>query len=241
MTLFIENLISKTSPSTIEIAYPAPDSIGQGTIINHWIRGLLVSEPSLSTSVRWGPILNDVTNLQDVASLLGQQSMWTWIGASTMCWKGTDPLKTSFDFYLINYRPGLGIEDSLKELNYLTALVKDGNASVHIHGGYAANVLATNSSIFNNRVSSAAELATNADVGSIGIRMGSPEGVLGTLSITIGNKIYLNKMLISRLDITPSLIEVSDKKALYYRVSMSLVGTQPLLSTDVANMYLRRS
>ena len=158
-----------------------------------------------------------------------------------MWWKGTDPLKTSFDFYLINYRPGLGIEDSLKELNYLTALVKDGNASVHIHGGYAANVLATNSSIFNNRVSSAVELATNADVGSIGIRMGSPEGVLGTLSITIGNKIYLNKMLISRLDITPSLIEVSDKKALYYRVSMSLVGTQPLLSTDVANMYLRRS
>lgn len=241
MTLFIENLITKPSPSTIEIAYPAPDSIGQKVINNNWVRGLLVSEPSLSTSVRWGPILNDVSNLQDVASLLGEQSMWTWIGASTMCWKGTDPLKTSFDFYLINYRPGLDIEKSLKELNYLTALVKNGNASVFVHGGYAANVLSENKSLFNNRVSSAVELATNTDAGNIGIRMSSYEGELGTLSIVIGNKIYLNKMLISRLDITPSLIEVSDKKALYYRVSMSLIGTQPLLSTDVDNMYLRRS
>ena len=55
--------------------------------------------------------------------------------------------------------------------------------------------------------------------------------------IKLGNKVLLTKMLISRLDITPSLVEVPDRKPLYYRVSMSLTGTQPLLSTDVDMMY----
>ena len=44
-------------------------------------------------------------------------------------------------------------------------------------------------------------------------------------------------MLISRLDVTPSIVEVVDRKPLYYRVSMSLTGSRPLLSTDVDDMY----
>ena len=227
MTLFIENILENSSPSTVEIAH---DVLGID------LKGLLVSEVTLSTSNKWGPILNDVTNLQDVASLLGSGSMWTWIGASTMCWKGTDPIKTSIDFYLINYRPQLQIEEQLTKLNHLTALVKDGMATVFIHGKYEPQVLSTNSKIFNNSLKSSGDLESIKGLGKAA--QSDAEGTPGTLSIYIGNKIRLTKMLISRLDVTPSLVEVPDRKPLYYKVSMSLVGTQPLLSTDVDRMYI---
>ena len=232
MTLFIENILTETSPSTVDIAFP--DRV---TTVYEHLKGLLTSEVSVSTGVKWGPILNDVTNLQDLASLLGQQSMWTWIGASTMCWKGTEPIKTSIDFYLINYRPQLGIEETLKKLNYFTALEQDGAATVYVHGGYMADVLTTNNSLFNNKIKSASDLAklSGGELDTIGMST-SP----GTLMIKLGNKFLLTKMLINNLDITPSIVEVPDGKPLYYRVSMSLVGAQPLLSTDVDKMYVNK-
>ena len=232
MTLFIENILTETSPSTVEIMFP--DRV---TSVYEHLKGLLTSEVSVNTGVKWGPILNDVTNLQDLASLLGQQSMWTWIGASTMCWKGTDPLKTSIDFYLINYRPQLGIEETLKKLNYFTSLEQDGTATVYVHGGYMADVLTTNSSLFNNKIRSASDLIklSGGELDTIGMNL-SP----GTLTVKLGNKFLLTKMLISSLDITPSIVEVPDGKPLYYRVSMSLIGAQPLLSTDVDKMYVNK-
>ncbi len=232
MTLFIENILTETSPSTVDIMFP--DRV---TTVYEHLRGLLTSEVSVSTGVKWGPILNDVTNLQDLASLLGQQSMWTWIGASTMCWKGTDPLKTSIDFYLINYRPQLGIEETLKKLNYFTSLEQDGAATVYVHGGYMADVLTTNNSLFNNKIKSASDLIklSGGELDTIGMNL-SP----GTLTVKLGNKFLLTKMLINNLDITPSIVEVPDGKPLYYRVSMSLIGAQPLLSTDVDKMYVNK-
>ena len=59
----------------------------------------------------------------------------------------------------------------------------------------------------------------------------------GTCSIEIGNKIKMRKLLVNKFDVTPSLVELPDGKALYYRVSVGFIGTSPLLSTDVDYMY----
>jgi hypothetical protein len=59
----------------------------------------------------------------------------------------------------------------------------------------------------------------------------------GTVKIIIGNKLFLSQMLVSRLDVTPSLVEVEGGLPLYYRVSMSLTGTRPLVSSIVDQMY----
>lgn len=252
MTLYLDGifdlLLGEGAPSSILIDYPiaseSEDKDKRGREGSRGLlQGLLVSEPTLSTGVKWGPILNDVTNLQDVASLLGSEHMWSWIGASVMCWKGTTPLTTSIEFYLINYKRGLGLEQSLKELNYLTALKKVGEATVAVHGGYAARVLSTNTELFNNGKLKKSNKGSEKS-GLLGEFLNQfkslaedPDMEEGTLRIYLGKKIKLRNMLLNKLDITPSIVEVPDGKPLYYRVSMSLTGSRPLLSTDVDEMY----
>ena len=243
MSLFLEGLFNqdiggKLPPSAIRMTFPVlstQDGSFQGYEI---LQGLLSSEVTVSSQIKWGSILNDVSNLQAVASLLGRQKMWSWIGASTMCWYGTEPIKTGFEFYLINYRRGLKLEEKLTKLNYLTSLIKAGDASVYVHGGYAPPVLETNNSIFDNGKRKNISKATLTE--TILEPFNSSELYeynQGTVSIIVGNKIKLSKMLVQRLDVTPSVIEVPDGLPLYYKVSVSLTGHQPLLSTQVDNMY----
>ena len=47
----------------------------------------------------------------------------------------------------------------------------------------------------------------------------------------------MRKLLVNKFDVTPSLVELPDGKALYYRVSVGFIGTSPLLSTDIDYMY----
>lgn len=232
MTLFLDGIFdeSRVSPSSVNIKFPA-----RMTGTREYLTGLLISEPTISSQNKWGPILSDITNIQDVASLLGSEHMWSWIGASVMCWKGTEPVKTTVEFYLINYKKNLKIEEKLKDLNYLTSLYDEGkNISVRVHGGYKARVLETNRAFFNNGSSdfSSSGILQNIQYSREDVNMEE-----GTIAIQFGNKMVLKNMLIGRLNITPSIVEVPDGKPLYYRVSMDLTGSRPLLSTDVDNMY----
>ena len=126
MVLFLDGLFNSTTtgkmpPSAVRIFFPVLDQRTGTTRRYENIQGLLTNDVTVSSQVKWGTILNDVSNLQAVASLLGNEKMWTWIGASTMCWYGTEPVKTGFEFYLINYRRGMNLEDKLKNLNLLTS------------------------------------------------------------------------------------------------------------------------
>ena len=203
----------------------------------------------MSSQNKWGPILNDITNIQDVASLLGSSEMWSWIGASVMCWKGTEPVKTTVEFYLINYKRGLKLDEKIKDLNYLTSLYNlDKNVAVEVHGGYQANVLRTNKEIFNNGVIKKRKESNSIEGQLQGFKTFADDENLeaGTLEIQFGHKMSMRQMLIARLDVTPSLVEVKsispahkgDKpEPLYYKVSLGLIGSRPLLSTDVDVMY----
>ena len=238
MTLFLDGIFDEgnISPSSVYIRYPV---VGLST--RNSINGLLISEPTMSSGNTWGPILNDVSNIQDIASLIGSPQMWSWIGASVMCWKGTSPLKTSIEFYLINYKPNLGLEQKLKELNYLTSLYDvNREVAVQVHGGYSAKVLEKNRSFFDNEVKRDKGESNSNFITRQLERFNSDDLINmeeGTITIEFGRKLFIRNMLIQRLDVTPSIVEVPDGKPLYYRVSMSLTGSRPLLSTDVDRMY----
>ena len=249
MTLFLDNIFQGVSPSTVLIKFPVvykADSGNEDGSGMTSLYGLLTSEVSMSTQNKWGPILNDISNIQDISSLLGETHMWSWIGASTLCWKGTEPLKTSFEFFLINYRKELYLEHKLTQLNYLTSLFNiDKNIAVKVHGGYAAQVLESNKEkFFNNEAQNRGESVLGdflSPFGELANTFGDNDEETvkknGTVSVYVGNKFYLSKMLVSRLDVAPSLVELPDGLPLYYKVSISLTGTQPLLSTDVDRMY----
>ena len=216
------------------------------------LAGLLASEPSISTQNKWGPLLENYASLNDinnVVNIMGDQNMFSWVGASVMVWKGTDPIKLNLDFYLINYKRGLNLESKLKSLTKLTALAgvdsKLSAVQVAVHGGYKANqILNTNTQMMNqskNFVENAQKVSGfgNAKVDDVlkSYAQDSLSDPVGTLSLEIGHKVSIRNLLVGRVDTTPSLVEVADGKALYYRVNLSLTGVRPLVTTDVDSMY----
>ena len=114
--LFIENIFQEGNSSPSSVRITMPDNRTQSNIGNIDLTGLMIGDPSFTAQNKWGTILDDFSNLQDVSSLSGWGSQFSWINASTMCWKGTAPLNLSIEFYLINYKRGLNLEDQLKRL-----------------------------------------------------------------------------------------------------------------------------
>lgn len=202
--------------------------------------GFLISEPTFEGSNKWGTILGDVTsNLNDLQSLWGANNMMNWIGASVQCWKGTEPLKFSVDFYVVNYAPYLAIEDKIKALFNLTALAEGDfleSVTVQVHGGYKPKVLSDNTEQGFNGIVEEAGLKDGQAVSKV-VSGSPPEG---TVEVQIGERINFKGLLVSSVNITPSTVEVcslngSNIKPLYYRINAKFTGSRTLLKSDVDN------
>ena len=241
--LFLDGIFGEdkcTSPNRVKLNFTSFDD---GTYKPRVLYGLLASEPTVSTGNKWGPVLSDISTLTDFSSIIGNQNMFSWIGASVQCWKGTDPIKVGVDFYLINYKRGLQLEERLKELTKLTALteVKGDNKlmskiAVSVHGGYAANVISSNESYFQN-VNFIENASNYVERGKDVFHEAEAMTPKGTVTLYIGNKMAIRNLLVARIDSTPSMVEVANGKPLYYRVSVSFIGVKPLLSPDVDKMF----
>lgn len=214
------------------------------------LKGLMIGDPTFSMGNKWGTIINDLSNLQDFASLVGSDSMFTWINASTMCWKGTNPLSMAIEFYLINYTNNLGLEVQLRNLSKLASLMKDpkaaGNsfAKAMVHGGYAADVLESNASFWTNEIGDIKAMKSSSDFGEdFSSKLYDSSGnAKSSIRVQFGNKSKISNLLVSKIDITESTVEVANqngtnRKPLYYRVSVQFTGVRPLLSTDLDNMF----
>lgn len=235
--LYLDSIFTtdSKSPSSVKITFPNID--GQGSITeDNKLVGLMTSDPSYSAQNKWGPVINDVSNLQDLGSLLGTENLASWVHASTMCWKGTSPLVLGIEFYLINYKKGLGLEENLKKFVQLASLKVMGNSKVKIHGGYKPDVLSSNNGdFFNGPISSVSQLDGFS---------GNLSRESSTVTLVFGSKTMISNLLLSKVDVTESNVEVADangesRKPLYYRVSAQFTGTKPLLTTDVEVMFSR--
>lgn len=233
--LFLDGIFTgnSQSPSSVTV------KLSGGGDYNFSLVGLTTSDPSFSAQNKWGPVINDVSNLQDLFSLVGQD-MASWVHASTMCWKGTSPLIMGAEFYLINYKRGLGLKDKLKKLVKLAAIGKgEGNSGifVKIHGGYKPNVTSDNNSAYWT-----AQVSSITGLKNFGAGQSITNGELCTITLTFGNKFSVSNLLLSKIDVTESNVEVSDINGnsiepLYYRVSAQFTGVKPLLTTDVDSIF----
>ena len=248
VNLFLDDIFNEKAPaSPNKVVLSVPIWNGESTK-RVTVCGLLASEPNINTGNKWGPILENYASISEFSSLLGLQSMFAWIGASTMCWKGTNPLSLNLDFYLINYRPNLNLEEKLKALTKLTALaeIKTGNlankVTVAVHGGYSANkILADNQNQFIENQQYVENQRMDDSLGdffeNLGVLFTNPDFQPGLVTVQLGNKVSIGNLLVTRVDSIPSMVEVENGKALFYRVNVSLQGSRPLLTTDVDNMY----
>lgn len=252
--LYIDNIFSyeSDSPSSVRIQVMNP---GKDINSNLNLVGLMVGDPTFSVQNSWGNILNDVSNLQDWNSLMGSESMFSWINASTMCWKGTSPLNIGIEFMLVNYRQGLNLEEGLREFVKLASLYKDRDAwldsayKVKVHAGYAADILSSNAGLwtsdslnFNALLGGDAQKGIEADRAFYNPAGGIAGFAQGTVALSFGHKSQIRNLLLSRANVTESTVEVADKnggnrKPLYYRVSAQFTGVRPLVTSDVDAIY----
>jgi hypothetical protein len=247
--LFLDGIFDKTSnsPSTITISVPVATGtsfISSGVLL----RGLIVGDPTWTASNKWGPIINDFSSLQDWASLVGSNNQFSWISASTMCWKGTSPLAINVDFYLINYAKGLNLKSKLSTLVKLAAIAKSENNSdfrVQVHGGYAPDILTGNKSFFTSEVGIRELISDDtamSDLNAEVANMFEGKTAKGSLSIQFGHKSKISNLLLTKINVTESTVEVADINGgniqpLYYRVSAQFTGVQPLVTTEVDDIF----
>lgn len=235
------------SSSAVYITIPNPSSKSAEATTS--LVGLMIGDPTWNASNKWGPVINDISNLSDISSLVGSSSMFSWINASTMCWKGTDPLSIGIEFYLINYEKGLELESKLRSFVKLASLYKDPDATggknykVLVHGGYAADVLSGNQKFFSASVKKASDLGGDFnDLGEGNSNLYSNGYAKGAVQLRFGHKSAIKNLLLQKVSVTESTIEVADQngkniKPLYYRVNAQFVGVKPLVTTDVDDMF----
>ena len=234
------------SPSTVRITVPNP---GVGGPID--VKGLLIGDPQFSLQNKWGPIISDITNLTDFSSLWGTAGIFSWISASTNCWKGTSPISVAISFYLINYkRNGLNFESKLKSLAKLAAVGKTGgmleSMQVTVHGGYQADVLETNTKYFTDS-KGLEKMKGNVGAGiqktaDLVLAVNENNMAKGAVALIFGNKNAISNLLLVKLDVTESTIEVADqaggsRKPLFYKVDAQFVGVAPVTTDDVDYMF----
>lgn len=245
--LYLDGIFDRgsASPSTVRIWIPRPSPI---TGFNLDLCGLLIGDPTFSLQNKWGPIISDISNLTDVTSLMGTASIATWISASTNCWKGTAPISLNVSFYLINYKStGLNFEEQLKQLGKLAALGKGAflnGITTTAHGGYQADVWANNETRRGYFTTQAADLSKEQYEGIDAAVEGERSGnnVKSTVQVDFGNKIKIPNLLLVKLDVTKSAVEVANSdgtnvKPLYYKVDAMFTGVAPAVDTEVEFIF----
>ena len=245
MGLYIENYFDETTfskgrvPGRIIMALPVWDSAENKSAGWTLIAGLLRSEISISGSNKWGPVISDLTNLSDAVQFMGWQQIYSWVGASTQCWKSTDPISLNLEFTMVNYKPGLNLEDKLKQLMKLVSLspyfgktIND-SAAVVPHQGYKARIIENNKNKF--LFSNPKEITYFDDY--------TRETTMLSIQNLLGSRYTISNLIVHRCTFIPSVEEVTTGNAedevlpLYYNVSVTLSGTRALLSTDVENIF----
>lgn len=249
--LFLDGIFNEdyNSPSSVIITMPYPS--GKAIDSPPQLTGLMIGDPTWGAANTWGTVINDISNLSDISSLVGSESMFSWISASTMCWKGTAPLSVGIEFYLINYKKNQNpsLEKNLRSFVKLASLYKDADATVGenfkvlVHGGYAADILEGNAKYFTKSVKDVENLK-GTEVSGLSRDLYNKDGnAKGSVQLQFGHKSTISNLLLSKVNVTESTIEVADQegkniKPLYYKVSAQFIGVKPLLTVDVDRMFV---
>ena len=258
MTLYIEDLMP-LMPGTVDTPSVAVITLPDGSSF----QALLSSDVSVQLSNHFGNLLPGTEVLAGLAQAIGAVNIPSWIGASVQGWRGTDPIKFTLDMFLVNYKPHLNYEKSLKKLASLATVSPSSRTGAlahvthQVHGGYETNAsaFASNVQFFEKSASMYLESKKDGNVQQDDTRdylnltnlgnetLSRTANFKGTLTIKIGSRFTLKNLIMTSITITPSVVEVYSHtagerpKPLYYKISASFMTCRAALSTDIALMF----
>lgn len=228
--LYLDQIIEKSSGV---ITLTIPDVTGG----SNWstLTGYLSESPSISLQNTWGSLFPDMSTLADISSLAGSKNIISFLTASQAGWKGTEPLTIGVEFYMISYKKGTNIKAEVAKLAKMATLYSaegdnlKGMTTVQVHGGYSNNYLNNN----------------NQFIGSVeeALKSGTVAEKAGLIKMEIGGQLRLSSLLLSDIQITPSVIQVGTPSnnntgiPLYIKVNANFRTYRTMLSSDIDYMY----
>jgi len=180
------------------------------------LQGYLTDDISFSSGNNFAPLLPTNDILTKIGQVTGT-SVMSWLSASKACWKGSEPLTVTLNFYLFTIDQDSKIKEQWFKLFQLTTVHSIDGTSLKVHGGYNIDVAKSNTEDISCNVT---ELAQE-----------------GLISIAVGNKFTLRGMLLTNATPTFSSVETPDGNPLFIKVSASFVSNRPLKDTEVASMF----
>ena len=232
MTLLLNQIFTNAKSGIVRLEVPILgeyNSEDTGTAV---ISGILASDPRIAVQNQWGNILPGTDDLNTVLSALGSQNLFSWVSASAAAWKSCDPISVSLDFYLISYNKNSRIKSQVSSLMSLAGLTpgnQDGTFSgetmVKVHGGYKLDILDSNQAVNKDNI-----LSYITPLSSKGKRK-------GTISISIGDQIHVNNLLLQECYAEPSTVQVDEGVPLYIKVSTVLRMYRAPLVSDIVGIF----
>ena len=235
----------------IEIALPPVSGNGAGNLIS----GFLADELTLEMGNTWGSIIPSGESLRQVAQTIGMNDVFTWIQASAVAWKGTQPLTFTIDVYLVtlfrNQSPS--ILSCAKEIMKMSALYTDNDdiATAKIHGGYSVDYATAN-----YYIGSGGSIATlladskktqqfdpdKANKAFSGFQKDVASPMLtgtqqGTITLYINDTMKIENLLLERTTITHSKAYVDEITPLYVKLGLSFRTFRSPTVKDIENLY----
>jgi len=217
------------------------------------IRALLDTDIKFSLSNKWGSLIDLGTELSDFQQLLniGHHNLLQWISASSVGWKGSEPLRITFSCYLITYKSKqISIKDQAQSLVSLAALYvnTDGNpvmnqATVKVHGGYEPKVFVGNVDLLgdnttmdtnlntgkNNKLPSTSfrdmYTANGDNTGLIAIQWGGPDGP------------RISGLLLEQCEVEISAVQCAPGKPLWIKLTPTLRTFRSMTTKDVERIF----
>lgn len=257
MTLYIEDFMP-LMPGTLDTPSVAVIILPDGSSF----QALLSSDVSIQLANHFGNLLPGTEILAGLAQAIGAINIPSWIGASVQGWRGTDPVKFSLDMFLVNYRPNLKYEKTLKKLASLATISPSSRTGAlahvthQVHGGYQTNgsAFASNKDYMdkdpldylkNKEDGNVTESDQDkySNMGALGEQVLNGAKFTGTLTIKIGSRFKLSDLIMTSITITPSIVEVFSPtsgerpKPLYYKINAGFMTCRSALHTDVNSMF----
>ena len=249
MSLYPSGVIEISIPKT-DVS-PNPNDPSRGNRVE--VRALLDGDIKFSLGNKWDNLINIGTDISDWQQTLnlGAYNLLNWVSASSVGWKGSDPLTITFSCYLVTYkRNQVEIMEQARWLAGLSAIYVnnsgngvESNATVRVHGGYTpkfwvgnANLgdytafvgtdgVNTNTPINDFTVGDIYNNGVNNDTGMVKLHWGGPGGPV------------ITGLLLDKCEVEISSVMCAPKEPLWIKLTPQFRTYRAMTVGDVDRIF----